>query len=250
MEYYRHVLTTYQFNNKIHLGQKGNYGGVIGLCNPKYDCYIALGVWNDEKFTSDFLEKYDVKIPSRFLLNVVDDTEEPLPTISSIDISSVIYKNIQLSKEKNLGIILNSFTDAFVRVDIECKEYDWIHSLDTYHLEHIKQLYIEIHDYNDKSFNDVDYFYRLRCLEKLNQTHYLIHVHANNSAPMFLGYMPDTLQLTYVRKDEYNSIMNTHNIPLYNITPLPTEGLDYPCNEEIYEFKLNFPPFYNLPQIN
>ena len=41
---------------------------------------------------------------------------------------------------------------------------------------------------------------KIKCLKKLNQTHYIMHVHGNNFSEI-QNNIPDVLELTYVNKN-------------------------------------------------
>ncbi len=256
MDYSRHILTTYQYNSKIHLGHKGDWGGVVANCETKYDYYICLGIWGDEKFTQDFIETQKIDTFKCFMFDVYGNGRVTSEIFSKANKDKNTYmdkikiQSVKINKDFNLGFLLNSCKNAFVRVDMEGKEYDWIHSLTKDQLNNIQQLYIQVYDYNDKTFNEVDFYNRLRSLEKLTETHYLVHAHSNNHYPMHKGYMADTFKLNYIRKDEYKRVMGNTEPPLYNITPLPTSGLDYAHDINNPELFFMFPPFYNLPKVD
>ena len=74
------------------------------------------------------------------------------------------------------------------------------------------------------------------CLEKLSKTHYLVHAHGNNSRGT-THYIPNIVELTYIRKDVLSEK------PPLNITPLPIKGLDYPNNKNRPDHAMNIYPF-------
>lgn len=41
---------------------------------------------------------------------------------------------------------------------------------------------------------------KVKCLEKLSKTHYIIHAHGNNNGLAVNG-IPEVIELTYIRKD-------------------------------------------------
>ena len=53
-------LKVYNFANKIRLGENCDGGYVIGDIYNNYDCYISAGVSNEESFSRDFINKYDM----------------------------------------------------------------------------------------------------------------------------------------------------------------------------------------------
>ena len=53
-------LKVYQFDNKIRLGVNHDGGYVIANNIGNYDCYISAGVADEESFSRDFIEKFNM----------------------------------------------------------------------------------------------------------------------------------------------------------------------------------------------
>ena len=123
-------------------------------------------------------------------------------------------------------------------MDIEGGEYPWLLSIDSNKLNKIKQIVIEFHGITNNSWG-CNYNDKVKCLEKLSNTHYIIHAHGNNYGPV-VNNIPDVIELTYVNKNYFNST------PELNTLPLPIVNLDYPNNSNITDINLNFIPFVNL----
>ena len=76
-----------------------------------------------------------------------------------------------------------------------------------------KQIVIEFHDPFIK--------YRYDILEKLSETHFLVHLHGNNHVSVnyqkklegFIG-IPDVFECTYIRKDDLNLQLNKNSFPI------------------------------------
>ena len=94
---------------------------------------------------------------------------------------------------------------------------------------------IEFHGVNDDSWN-IKLNKKIRCLEKLNRTHYIIHAHGNNYAQTHEN-IPDVLELTYMHKNCFN------NPPCYNKIDLPLTNVDFPNCSRFPEINLSFYPF-------
>jgi hypothetical protein len=254
MDFSNHVLTTYQYYNtdKIHLGHKGDWGGVIAKCPFQYDYYIGIGLWGDEKFTRDFINEHRIPKHKCILYDNTKNREATSDIFKETAIHSpelnkgLNMQQITIGKSFNLGFIFNSCKNAFVRVDIEGREYEWLNSLSVTQLNNIQQLYIQIYGYNDREDNEYDFYFRLRALERLNETHYLVHACPNNHYSIYEGYMADTFRLNYVRKDAYKEQMGSFTPPLLNITPLPIPGLDHQNNPDATDITFFFPPFCHL----
>lgn len=76
-------------------------------------------------------------------------------------------------------------------------------------------------NYNDK----------VKCFEKLSNTHYIVHAHGNNYGQV-INNIPDVIELTYVNKKYFDSIprLNTQQLPIAN-------------NSYSSDIDLNFYPF-------
>jgi len=79
-------------------------------------------------------------------------------------------------------------------------------------------------------------FDKFTCLEKLAETHYIIHAHGNNYGHSVNG-IPDVIELTFVNKKYFNSI------PELNKQNLPIENIDFKNNGHTDEHYLNHYPF-------
>ena len=76
-----------------------------------------------------------------------------------------------------------------------------------------------------------------RC-KKLHQTHFVIHIHGNNCGDL-TDNIPNTVEVTYLRKDLFDSE------PKLNSEPLPIQNIDFSNSENKEDFDLNFKPFVN-----
>jgi len=229
------LLKVYQFDNKLRLGSIGDGGYVIGNLNYSYDAYFSCGVSNEESFSRDFINTYEMKIENCFAF---DGTIFGYP-YSYTEKIIFIKKNIGYNNTEfttNLKEYMNLYNNIFLKMDIEGGEYPWILSLEENELNKFKQIVIEFHGINDNSW-DSKYYIKLECLKKLNKTHYIIHAHGNNHCGT-TNNIPDVLELTYIRKDYFSQL------PPLNSTPLPIPNLDFP-NCILAELNLNFYPFVN-----
>ena len=119
-------------------------------------------------------------------------------------------------------------------MDIEGGEYPWLLQIDETQLNKFKQIVIEFHGITNDSWG-CNYNDKVKCLEKLLKTHYLIHAHGNNYGPV-QNNIPDVIELTYVNKHYFETP------PELNTQPLPIPDLDYGnCNRT--DYNLNFYPF-------
>jgi hypothetical protein len=143
---------------KIRLG-KDNDGGYVIYDGLNYDLIIGCGVSNDLSFEEDFVNKYNCKSI------VYDGTIKKLPKHSF----NHIWKNENVY-QGTLNELLNNNKNIFLKMDIEGCEWDFFKNVN---LENISQMVIEFHD--NRNFT-IDY----DVLKKIEETHYLIHIHGNN----------------------------------------------------------------------
>ena len=70
------LLKVYHFDNKLRLGSDSDGGYILEELNEKYDCYISAGISNEESFSRDFINKYDL---NRFICYGFDGTINKYP---------------------------------------------------------------------------------------------------------------------------------------------------------------------------
>lgn len=236
-------------NKKIRIGRNGD-GGYVVIDGYTYDSFISAGISNEITFEIDFLQRYP-NIPSVAFDGTVG-RPQGLP-------ENIIFhkKNIGVTntdQTTNLKDIIDYHSDVFVKMDIEGEEWRWINSMSD-SIRNIKQIVFEAHAFFPHLLSqeyilchclgqtpDVWTDYILNGLIKLNETHYLVHVHENVYGP-FVYVMdnnyPTFYELTYIRKDCEVNGLNTENLPI----PL----LDYPTGQSnmggTIDKPLNFWPF-------
>ena len=236
------LLKVYHFDNKIRLGENGDGGYVFGELGCVYDCYISAGVSNEESFSRDFINKYNMDKNNSFAFdNTIDDY--PYNYTNQITFFKKNISNFNNDNNTNLSFLMDNYNNIFLKMDIEGGEYPWLLSITEEQLNKFKQLTIEFHGINDNSWG-CNYSDKIKCLQKLANTHYLIHVHGNNYAGA-TNNIPNVIELTYVNKNYFTSI------PELNTQPLPNSNLDFPNNCRVRDINLNFYPFVinNIPNI-
>ena len=232
----QNYLKVYNFNNKIRLGVNMDGGYVIGDLSGNYDCYISAGVSDEESFSRDFINKYDMNESNCFAF---DGTIQNYPYHYTNKIT-FIRRNIGTARNArfaNLAYFTETFNNIFLKMDIEGGEYKWLLFLDENKLNKFKQIAIEFHEINGDSLG-FNYNDKMKCLQKLSTTHYLIHAHGNTNCGT-TNYIPNVIELTYIRKDYFNEI------PDLNKTNLPISDLDFPNILGTSNYSLNFKPFVN-----
>lgn len=160
------VLSTYSVPNLVRVGPKCD-GGYVIVDGIDYDLFLSCAISDDLRFEDSFLSKY--KIPCI----AFDGSISRIPP----------HKNLLHWEKKNVGAVntltttnlkeyMGNAKNIFLKMDIEGSEFDWINSMSTEDLSSFAQIVMEIHWPFD--------VYRASMLEKLNSTHYLVHLHGNN----------------------------------------------------------------------
>jgi hypothetical protein len=233
-------LNVYNFGNKVRLGNLNDGGYVITHIPNGYDCYISAGVSNEESFSRDFIKMYNMNKTNSYAF---DGTIQNYPIQYTRNITFV-KKNIARYSSKtkaNLSKLINRYNNIFLKMDIEGGEYPWILSLTPSDLNKFKQITIEFHGINDDSWG-ASHAEKTECLRKLAETHYLIHIHANNfdTVSIVEGLpIPNVVELTYINKLCLNQELTPNNMPM------PCK-LDRPNCSSKPDINLNFPPFVNV----
>jgi hypothetical protein len=232
-----HFLQIYDYGYKKRLGINSDGGYVIALLNGNYDFYISAGVSNEESFSRDFIEMYNMNKSNSAAF---DGTIKNYP-YQYTDKITFYKRNISTYKNKNnanLSYFTDNYNDIFLKMDIEGAEYPWLLSLSEDQLLKFKQITMEFHGINNDSWN-TKLEDKIKTFYKLSKTHYAIHIHGNNYSGKSINNIPDVVEITYIRK---NSIDYE---PKLNTTMMPIPGLDFPNNLNVPDFDLNFQPFVN-----
>jgi len=229
------LLKVYNFDNKIRLGRNLDGGYIIGELDGSYDCYISGGIASEESFSRDFINKYNMNEYNSFAFDGSIDMY-PYNYTKNISFIKKYINNYNDDDNTDLSYLINNYNNIFLNMDIEGGEYPWLLHIDETQLNKFKQIVIELHGITNNEWN-CDYYNKVKCLEKLSKTHYIIHVHGNNHSHV-VNNIPDVIELTFVNK-RYFKIE-----PELNKLQLPIPNLDFPnCNNP--EINLNFYPFVN-----
>lgn len=125
--------------------------------------------------------------------------------------------------------------NMILKMDVEGAEWSFLATASTQTLSKFDQIVFEFHNMTkpkDQSVMNAT----LACIKKINQTHSLVHLHANNyGSIIFLDnkiLFPDVLELTYVKTANYE-LVDDENIFL----PIP---LDQPNNKRYQDIPLGY----------
>lgn len=221
----------FEFNKKERLGERGDGGYVIALLDDTiYDCYISCGINNEESFSRDFINKYNTNKEDNYAF---DGTIIDYP-YHYTDKITFIKKNIGGHNDDfitNLSFLIEKYNNIFLKMDIEGGEYPWLNNITEAELSNFKQIVIELHGVNDDSYGE-NYKNKMNCLNKLNNTHYLVHLHGNNHAGI-TNNIPDVLEATYIHKSYFKTV------PLLDNKDYPLQDLDFKNYVYLPELPMN-----------
>lgn len=115
--------------------------------------------------------------------------------------------------------------DVFVKIDIEGSEYRIVESLLNY-TSRIMAIVVEFHQ------TDLLRTLFVSSVSKIKEHYELVHLHANNCGFVSPDRIPDTMEITFLRKDLSREI--------YKRTKLPVEGLDQSNDPNKLEYDITF----------
>jgi hypothetical protein len=98
-------------------------------------------------------------------------------------------------------------------MDIENAEWDVINKIDESILRQFRQMVIEFHYITG---DEILFQKQISVFDKLLRSHLPVHIHANNYGHVHLidGLpIPDTFEVTYARKGDYEFMPNTRTFP-------------------------------------
>lgn len=201
-------LTVYQCPfPKLRLGKEYDGGYIIAeIPDVQYDTFLAGGISDDISFESDFLLRFPDVACFAF-----DGTIPGLP--SPNEKIQFIRKNIgdiESDTQTNMHDIIDTSEHLFVKMDIEGGEIPWVLSLSDAHLSKMDQIVMEFHFPFSEREDAV--------FAKLNQSHAMVHFHANNCCGVRTHndvVVPNVFECTYVHKRHFTEalVLNTDFIP-------------------------------------
>ncbi len=195
------------------------------------DICISLGVGNDFSFDFDLSNECEKVLMFDHTIN------EPLITKSNIKFERIGISDVKSKDFTTIDEILKQLpdkNDLILKIDIEGSEWKVLSDLSQTSLLRFRQIIAEFHNLHriadDKLFSDMR-----SALEKLNKSHDLINIHANNwSAFQIIEGIPvpDVIEVLYLRRD---SISSENSV----ITTLNYLG-NMPNNPDLSDFSLSF----------
>ena len=107
------LLEVYHFDKKIRVGANNDGGYVLADLDGGYDCYISAGISDEESFSRDFINKYNMNEYNSFGF---DGTINNYPHQYTKNIS-FIKKNISKVNDdnnSNLSFLTNTYNSIFL----------------------------------------------------------------------------------------------------------------------------------------
>jgi len=228
LEILKNLVLYNPVNKKIRLGHHED-GGYVIIDSYNYDYFISGGIGENTTFETDFCNKYP-NIQGLIFDKTVNEPQK-LPTQIKFIKKNIGFENNETTT--NLIENIRDYKNVFIKMDIEGGEWNLLRSDFSQFLLNIKQIVFEAHHFFGVFSENA-----LKCLQIINKTHYLVHIHQNNNSEPFninnIMY-PSLLELTFIRKDcEINGL---------NTTDLPIKDLDYPNIPTKIEHNMNIWPF-------
>ena len=230
------ILYTTPFS-KQRIGKHNDGGYVIINLPGEYDLFISGGIANDISFEKDLISLFPNMDCYAF-----DGTINSLPP-NNISNLKFVRKNLGNGVDggtTNLSEYMDNFNDIFMKIDIEGHEFRLMPSIIENNLiNKIKQLVIEIHSPADielyphyfKGLSDIKNDQMFYLLKKINETHTLVHLHANNGCKMntINGInIPHVFELTYIRNEFITEkTRNKNQLPIPLDMPNISSKTDY-----------------------
>lgn len=225
------TLTVYECPfPKQRIGKENDGGYVVAMVpDISYKLLVAGGVCDDVSFEEHFISLYPESIGYAYDGTVGEPPALQTPRLQFVH-QNIGARNVGQSTT-NLHSLLESHEDVFVKMDIEGHEIAWFLSLDTVHMNKMLQMVVEFHF----PFSLLETI----VFDKINRTHYLVHLHANNNCGTRVvdGVMvPNVFECTFLHKKFFGGS------PFKNRQPIPS-ALDMPNVAEKDEIRLTTPPF-------
>jgi hypothetical protein len=215
---------TIQGLNKIRLGNPFDGGYVVVDQLSHISAAYSLGIGDNVS--------WDLEIAKRGIPVFQYDN-----TVSGSPINHSLFKFYQLevgsryNLPKKITTIQNIMQEhghqldhnLILKIDIEGAEWKVFDSIDVKLLRNFQQIVCEFHDFS-KVIHSEWYERAMRVFSKLTVYHRVVHVHANNWAPLLIVAnvpFPDVLEVTFFRSDNHYFIESQETFPTQ---------IDYPNN--------------------
>ena len=221
-------LTVYeaQFPKK-RIGKHNDGGYVIVALPTEYDLLLSGGIETDTSFEDEFLEIYNVNCVAFDASITKCPSVHPRFTWIPKYVGTRNTDNLD-----NLHSYLESHSNIFLKMDIEGAEIPWLETLSEKHMNSLAQIVMEFHN----PFSNRETL----VMQKIQKTHVLFHLHANNYGGM-RGNIPRVFECTYVNRKFVTYPVRP------NQRPNPDPSYDEPNIPSYRDLDLNFRPYVDKP---
>lgn len=196
-------------HNYIRIGNLEQDGGYIMAhdFNQKDKIAYSFGIWNNVDWDDDMANR-------GYEIYMYDPTIEALPHerkefhFFQVGLAGknggnlrTLDTHIQENKHENKQ-------NMILKMDIEAWEWSFLETVSENTLNQFDQIIMELHDITGACTKETQ-LKRIAALEKLNKTHHLIHLHANNCGHILTignADIPDVMELTYVKKSKFEVV--------------------------------------------
>ena len=207
-------ILVYQ-TNLIRLGGQSDGGYLVPDDLDNVSCCFSPGVASSVQFEKDLAKK---NIPSFLIDYSIDD----LPEKNDLFNFEKKFLGI-LNNEKFININdwitkyypIESKDDFILQMDVEGSEYEILLNFQKSLMKKFRVLVIEFHFFHN-IVNPIFYRIMNAVFEKLLETFYIVHIHANNFAKPIniLGYdIPQAMEFTFLRKDRLSEQALVSKLP-------------------------------------
>lgn len=122
-------------------------------------------------------------------------------------------------------------SDMILKMDVEGAEWDFLKTVKSETLSRFDQMVFEFHTLTAPK-TQIEMSETIAAVEKINRTHSLVHLHANNYGTFVILddkiLFPVTLELTYVKTSNYE-LVDDEGIFL----PIPLDQRNNPNRQDI-----------------
>ena len=193
------------------------------------DTAYSFGISNDVSWDKDMASRgYDVFMYDHTIAGLPE--ENPRFHWQQLGISDGISSDHRLKTLDEL-IKNNRHEDKrsmILKMDVEGAEWGFLQQVSSEILSQFSQMAFEFHDMTNPENPDAV----LAAFRKINSTHKLIHIHANNYAEDYVSFMGKkycpTLEMTYALRSKY-SFMENYDVNL----PLSIDNANTPSLPEL-----------------
>lgn len=219
-------------SKKIRVGRFFDGGYVMVDRFEGVEAAYSLGINDDVSWDVDIaamgipLFQYDhtiEKLPQQHKLFQWHRTGIRRNSVQSVDCETL---NTLLTRNNH-----DEASNLLLKCDIEGEEWGVFAELDSSILGKFSQIVVEFHNFHEIGYYDQGELIRRASLN-LYATHRVVHVHANNHAPMVVVggiSVPCVFELTFARTDLGDFVASDETFP----TPL-----DFPCQSQTADLYL------------